>query len=354
MGGLLLAAYQASHWMSSSPAPRVFRCDVEHPAGPAFGYEYRLEAHTPSEESETPADGTDPFAKLPPWFERGFRLDGGAELWSAAHRMVSVQGETPERVPRGIFSSYSSRRHAALAAEVRILGELLWHFHLIPSGILSRDVIGSGPRRSSVLLQRQEDPQRRGQWDWSATGASEVDDLGESILGLWERDRPRYDELVDILRGMDLVREVAIDIYRDPRNEQAKTSAGDVAAVLLDGTNLGLCSDGTLRITQMVLDLIRPDVSCLLIEEPETAVHPGLLDKLLALMESYSADRQIVLSTHSAQVVDRFVPRKLRLVERESGHTRVHALSAADRDLAIRYLRDQGSLSDFVFRRSDA
>jgi len=104
---------------------------------------------------------------------------------------------------------------------------------------------------------------------------------------------------------------------------------------------------------QIVVELANPNISCLLVEEPETAVHPGLLDKLLSLIESYSSDRQIVISTHSPQVVDRFAPTQLRLVEREEGITRVHSLSAEDRDLAIGYLRDQGSLSDFVFRRSD-
>jgi predicted ATPase len=37
----------------------------------------------------------------------------------------------------------------------------------------------------------------------------------------------------------------------------------------------------------------------LLIEEPETAVHPGLLSKLLAEIDAYSGDRPIVLSPQS-------------------------------------------------------
>ncbi len=171
-------------------------------------------------------------------------------------------------------------------------------------------------------------------------------------MALWEQKRALYDEFCEVLQSLGVVREVAVDIYREERAK--KIVAGrDVAAVLFDGTNLGYCSDGTLRIARIVLEMLRPQVSCLLIEEPETAVHPGLLDKLLALVEAYSADRQIVLSTHSPQVVDRFAPDQLRLVEREEGVTRVHSLSATDRDLAISYLRDQGSLSDFVFRRSD-
>jgi predicted ATP-dependent endonuclease of OLD family len=171
---------------------------------------------------------------------------------------------------------------------------------------------------------------------------------------MWRRRPQLFRELCEVLHELGLVRDINVEIYKsEASSKSGEPTSSDVAAVLFDGTNLGFCSDGTLRIARIVLELINPDVSCLLIEEPETAVHPGLLDKLLALVEAYSADRQIVLSTHSPQVVDRFAPDQLRLVEREEGVTRVHSLSAADRDLAISYLRDQGSLSDFVFRRSD-
>jgi hypothetical protein len=355
MEGLFLAARQAVRWHYTSPTdPRVFRCDVEQPAGPAFGYQYQVEEKDLSKDSDLPANETEPWASFPPWSERGFRLDDGTELWRVAGRMLSIKGKPPERVPRGISSLFGIRDNPEIGTEVQHLTRLLFDFRSVRPGTLRREDGNDHDVRRAVLVQRNEVRGRRGQWDWGAVGFSEVDDLGEHIVTLWDKNPPLYQELVEILCGLGLVRKVAVDVYKDPHNGRAKEARADLAAVLFDGTNLGLCSDGTLRVAQIVIELVRPEVSCLLIEEPETAVHPGLLDKLLALIETYSTDRQIILSTHSPQVVDRFAPHQLRLVERESGVTRVHSLSAADRALAISYLRDQGSLADFIFRRSEA
>ena len=45
--------------------------------------------------------------------------------------------------------------------------------------------------------------------------------------------------------------------------------------------------------------LLFPELKLVLVEEPETAVHPGLLSRLLAEFDAYASDRQIVLSTQS-------------------------------------------------------
>ncbi len=121
--------------------------------------------------------------------------------------------------------------------------------------------------------------------------------------------------------------------------------------MLFDGVNLGLQSDGTLRVAEIVSKLLSPNLRCLLIEEPETEVHPGLLAKLLALFDAYSLDRQIVVSTHSPEVVNWCRPEDVRLVVREDGVTRAPPLEAGDLASVVRHLRDDGSLADFVYRR---
>ena len=118
--------------------------------------------------------------------------------------------------------------------------------------------------------------------------------------------------------------------------------------------NIGLLSDGTLRISEMLINLIRRAGSVVLIEEPETAVHPGLLSRLLDVVDSYSADRQVIISTHSPIVVDWCQPDELRLIERVDARTVSRSLSANEANRVAAYLADEGTLSDFIYSQADA
>jgi predicted ATPase len=119
--------------------------------------------------------------------------------------------------------------------------------------------------------------------------------------------------------------------------------------VLVDGTDLGLLSDGTLRAAEILMWLLLPGVKLLLIEEPETAVHPGLLSRLLAEFDAYTGDRQIVLSTQAPQVVSWADPLAIRLVERRAAHTEVRRLRDDEVERLAGYLHDEGTLGDFVY-----
>ncbi len=87
----------------------------------------------------------------------------------------------------------------------------------------------------------------------------------------------------------------------------------------------------------------------ILIDEPEIGIHPGLLAKLLAEFDAYGADRQLVIATHSPQVVSWAKPSELRLVERVEGRTVVQPLSDEQAARVHGYLQDEGSLGEFVY-----
>jgi hypothetical protein len=353
--GFYLIARQAVSFIDSHPErePRFLRCEVEAPSGLVLAYECRAGEPGQAGVEGAPRDESDPVSQLvarfPAWSERGFLPGDGTERWRVAAEMLSIPGKAPRHIARSVlWLFYRPEDDPEIAGEVRTLKALLSGIRLIRSGTLRREA-GDDDRggRRTVLFERVT----RGERGWDARDFSEVDRLGEDIMALWEKNKPLHEEFVEILQGLGLVRDVSVDLYEE--SPAQGRSRAELAAILFDGTNLGCCSDGTLRIARIVMELLRPGVSCLLLEEPETAVHPGLLDKLLALVDSYATDRQIVLSTHAPQVVDHFDPAQLRLVTRDDGVTAVSPLSAADRDLAVRYLRDQGSLADFMFRRSD-
>jgi predicted ATPase len=83
-------------------------------------------------------------------------------------------------------------------------------------------------------------------------------------------------------------------------------------------------SDGTLRAFSVLLAIKQPKKpSLFVIEEPEVAIHLGALRTLMEILAQESAGSQIVLTTHSADIVDSVDVKSLRVVWTESGESHV-------------------------------
>lgn len=88
-------------------------------------------------------------------------------------------------------------------------------------------------------------------------------------------------------------------------------------------------SDGTLRFLCLITALMAPDPPGLIcIDEPELGVHPALL-KLLAGAIKIAGDRtQVIIITHSPQLVSYFAPDQVAVAERVDGATVVRRLDS--------------------------
>ena len=81
-------------------------------------------------------------------------------------------------------------------------------------------------------------------------------------------------------------------------------------------------SDGTLRILGLLVALYqdpRPEVIAL--EEPELTVHPGVLQILAESIREICETNQILVTTHSPSLIDRFDPSEVIAVEWIDGAT---------------------------------
>lgn len=88
-------------------------------------------------------------------------------------------------------------------------------------------------------------------------------------------------------------------------------------------------SDGTLRALGILIALFQPGAGPLIgIEEPELAVHPGALDALLEAMRAASESRQIVLTSHSPELLGdkHWSDDQIRVVELVDGATTIGAV----------------------------
>lgn len=98
-------------------------------------------------------------------------------------------------------------------------------------------------------------------------------------------------------------------------------------------------SDGTVRVAAMLTALYQePNPSLLGFEEPELAVHPGALPLLFDFLDEASTRSQILLTTHSPNLLDLLDIEGIRVVERRDGVTTVARVDARQRDLVRRRL----------------
>ena len=123
-----------------------------------------------------------------------------------------------------------------------------------------------------------------------------------------------------------------------------------VFSVKLDDVDIGLLSDGTLRVLSIIVEIITSNPSStIIIEEPEAQIHPAMLAKLLNEIEAYTYGQNLIVSTHSPQVVSWARPEKINLVYRKDSRTFVRKLGEDDIHNVIAYLSEEGDLGEWIY-----
>jgi predicted ATPase len=106
-------------------------------------------------------------------------------------------------------------------------------------------------------------------------------------------------------------------------------------------------SDGTLRALGLLAAVYqRPAPSVLVIEEPEATIHPGALGSILDLLRHASRHMQLIVTTHSPDVLDADWLREehLRIVTWEEGATRILPLAGGTQEALREHLMSAGEL----------
>ncbi|HKV40877.1 MAG TPA: AAA family ATPase [Blastocatellia bacterium] len=106
-------------------------------------------------------------------------------------------------------------------------------------------------------------------------------------------------------------------------------------------------SDGTLRALGLLAAVYqRPSPVLMVIEEPEATIHPGALGAILDLLRYASTRMQIVVTTHSPELLDAkwIEDRHLRIVSWDEGATRVAKVSEPSRLALQKHLMGAGEL----------
>ena len=78
-------------------------------------------------------------------------------------------------------------------------------------------------------------------------------------------------------------------------------------------------SDGTLRFICLATLLLQPELpSTILLDEPELGLHPSAITLLSGLLKSASQKAQVICSTQSVTLVNKFEPKDILVVDRDN------------------------------------
>ena len=119
---------------------------------------------------------------------------------------------------------------------------------------------------------------------------------------------------------------------------------GDISPWAFDSVSM---SDGTLRVLGILLAVYqRSSPTLIAIEEPESTIHPAALDVLVDILKDGSHRAQILITTHSPDILDdnKIRDNEILIVESTKGKTTVAPMAGVSRDLIHEHLYTLGEL----------
>lgn len=104
-------------------------------------------------------------------------------------------------------------------------------------------------------------------------------------------------------------------------------------------------SDGTLRVAGIVTALLQePPVPVIGIEEPELTVHPGAIPLLFDFLKQATERSQVILTTHSPELLDLVDAEEVRVVSRGPEGTKVSRMAVEQREVVRKGLLTLGDV----------
>lgn len=126
------------------------------------------------------------------------------------------------------------------------------------------------------------------------------------------------------------VNEIMQLVFADFKQFDFPLSAGGQASIALRTKDFKksvpafLLSDGQLRFLGLLVLLLLPNPpSLILIDEPEIGMHPKMIDILAELLQETSQRTQLIISTHSPQLIDALPVESLCVAEKTGGATTI-------------------------------
>lgn len=325
--------------------PRILDIEVLTPTNRRLGYKYELlvlpafvEDSDDIDDSVSENSEESSFS----WNEYCQYIDGEKELVWKTESGITTLSNSDDSVVTILGSTSSLRR--SQKSQLKLPQEMQWIYTVLKGvRLLGKAPVRPTSRRHQSLLKVSN----RGIFS-STFGLA--DNLTRRILQ--RMDAEELHELEKVCQRVGLGSKITVEKFVSEEIKDKPRGGNEeyVSSVVLDGVNIGLLSDGTLRVLSILIEIISSYPSATtIIEEPEMQIHPGMLGKLLNEIETYTFDGNLILSTHSPQVAAWTSPDKINLVYRHHGQTTVRKLREEEIQKVVEYLCEEGDLGDWLY-----
>lgn len=334
--------------LDSDSIPKILDIEISTPTERQLRYRYEI-IFIPGSTDDSDLDEStseNPEESQFSWNDCCQYVDGDQEiLWTTETGVTTFSNDGDPTIT--ILGNTNSLRQAHLPenSRLKLPDEMQWVYAVLRGvRLLGKTPIRQTSRRRPSLL-------RVSGKGISASPFGLADSLARKILRRLEMGE--LDELESVCQRIGLGNKITVQKFvlsEEPRERSEDKGEEYISSVLLDGVNIGLLSDGTLRVLSILIEIITsyPNATTI-IEEPETQIHPGMLAKLLNEIETYTFEENLILSTHSPQVVAWTSPEKINLVYRNHGQTTVRKLQEEEIHKVVEYLCEEGDLGDWLY-----
>ncbi len=171
------------------------------------------------------------------------------------------------------------------------------------------------------------------------------------LLDMKERDQIKYEEVVSLLKQMEIISDFEIISYNPTHDEKPGFYFFQWTPRFYENQDPREWSDlsfGTRRLINLFVTFFYQDDLVFMLEQPEDGIHSGLLNKVVPMLRAYAEDRQLFIASHSAEVINSALPNEVRIVDSVEGRTSLRALAEDEMDAACNYLKEQGPLHSFI------
>jgi predicted ATPase len=181
------------------------------------------------------------------------------------------------------------------------------------------------------------------------TGKSELEEDGGNlalVIKLISEDPEKRRKLANLIKDvLPFIEDFSVQKFMDVsliltlRERYAKEQ--DLPASSL--------SDGTITIFALIIVLYFENKPFIIIEEPVSHIHPFLVSRIISMMKEVSGHRQLMVTTHSAEVVKHTALDDILLISRDSdGYSVVSR--PADKEEVRTFLANEVGIDDLYIQ----
>lgn len=183
-----------------------------------------------------------------------------------------------------------------------------------------------------------------------------IDNENDLLIGIEKEITHKLSEFNQYLSRFSVIKDIKIySKYHSIKNDKSNPliSEGIELLFLIHNKYLNWhqLSDGTKRLFYIIGSIVFSKNKIILLDEPELGIHPEQLYKLMDFIKEQSQEKQIIITTHSPEVLNILEANELDSIivthyDDDKG-TQMHKLSAHQIRKGQIYMEETGALSSF-------